>query len=139
MIDVDFSKQEIFTPVYSNKYGKGVIVDINIEKYQSFPVTVMFDHPVKNGKPFIHYSKRGTEGPFSFYPTLFLEKQEIPKEAYQEPMPRISKDTLIQVLEKNKWVRRYFKEWKNTSAVCYSDGGNSLTTNKCQTYMEFKL
>lgn len=134
MINTDFSKLELYTTVYSKEYGKGFIFAID-KRTPSYPVVVYFDK-IEQLKS---YSPRGTEGPFAFYPTLFLEEQVIPKEAYQEPMPRLSKDTLICVKEKGKWVRRYFKKWNGTNPICYSNGGNSLTTNKCQTYLEWSF
>lgn len=121
----DFTKLPLGTRVWSFKRNESGVVSLN-NFNNTYPINVSFD----SGKDVI-YTADGRYTETDKNPDLFLQKFEIPKEAFEMPLPELPVDSKILVSEDPKTIdnKRYFSHWENGMPACFNHGYTSWSSN----------
>jgi hypothetical protein len=120
-----FENAQIGDKVWDFKYGWGEIISIN--KNGAYPIRVKFDNNEFN------YTLDGKWDKTDITPTLFWNKFEIPKEAYEKPLPDLAIDTPVLVRdseEDEEWRKRHFAGWTKSGKIeCWKYGTTAWTAD----------
>ena len=130
----DFTKLPLGTRVWNftkNEYG--VIILLLGGEY---PVRVEFDNGEKE-----QYTSDGRCFTTDKNPDLFLQKFEIPEQAFEMPLPELPVDAKILVgnYSDDLLKKRYFSHWENGEPVCFIDGCTSWNKTGTATWKYWKL
>jgi len=133
---IDFTQLSVGTKVFSPTFGEGVINEIDTINYNTYAITVLFDN--QRHEVFTRDGRYYKDCPQS----LFLQRFDIPQNAFTLPRPQLKVDDKILVRnhDSHSWHKRYFAGWSaNEKIMTFMNGGTSWTQEHTYEWNEWKI